>query len=417
MNKMLIFCTALMISGPAIAQKANVNKLRNKIDYATTPVAPDYSNVKPEDLAEFRTLIEPALTHEESKDNPDLWRYASRMKIHDMNEMLKAYQANGNKLVDAPAFYQNQADIVTYLETYNRLINTPNEKGKIKMKEEERIKERTFWQQHASKARTNLIVAASQNLADHPDKAIAYLDLYYKSASDPLFEGLQPSQLNSMPIEDTYYFYAQALKNSNADAAKIKEYLEKTMESKEYGKYACFELMDMDKKAGNMESWKQRAAIGTERYPEETAFSRMLLQQYINDKDYQKADALADKLIEQSKTSGNVDEYAYYFKAFNLFNQDKFEESYAAFVACEEVKPDFEDAYIGAGMSAWKLAQANSGKPASKEWYAKAISAYEKTRELIPDDPDKWGFALYACYNNSGNTAKAKEFKKYDHAQ
>ena len=32
---------------------------------------------------------------------------------------------------------------------------------------------------------------------------------------------------------------------------------------------------------------------------------------------------------------------------------------------------------------------------------------------MAPDNPDKWGYFLYAIYNNSGNAAKAKEFQKY----
>lgn len=415
MKRTLFFCAALTVSAAAFAQKSNVRKLEGMIDYATHPVNMDYSNLEPEKIQQIRTLITEALDNDESKDQPLLWKYASRLKIYDMNEMLKQYTANGNKLVDPKAFFQNQADVVTYLEKYNALINTPNEKGKIKMKAEERQKERTFWQQHAAKARTNLVSAASQSVNDDPAQTIKYLDLYYASANDSLFVGVSEKVMNPVDIADTYYIYATALRGIKADSSRVNEYLEKSLASKSYGKNAAFELMDADKEAGNMDAWKARCEKAINQYPDEGVFGRLLMQQYVNDSEWAKCDALADRLIERNKAANTVDEWPYYFKAVSLFSQEKYEDAYKAFETTATVKPDFVEAYTNAGTTAWKLAQTHATqKDVSKSWYAKAIENFEKARELAPDDSEKWGYSLYACYNNSGQTEKAKEFKQYD---
>jgi len=49
MKRTLIICAALLLmTGDAFAQKANVKKLKSKIEYASTPMALDFNNVEPE---------------------------------------------------------------------------------------------------------------------------------------------------------------------------------------------------------------------------------------------------------------------------------------------------------------------------------------------------------------------------------
>jgi len=414
MKRTFLLCATLLLLGDcAVAQKANVNKLKNKI--ASTPIKLDFSNLEAEKVQELRDLIEPALTNPESKDMHQLWEYAARMKMHDMNEMLQARAANNNQFADINAFFDNQYDIVAYCERYQQLITTPNAKGKLPLKEDEQTKKHNLMQQLASGPRGNLLVAASNMVNEQPEKAMKFLDLYYASFSDPLFADAPKKEGEEAQMNDSYYIYATALKNTKGDAAKRKEYLSKATASANYGKNALYELMEAAKADGDMATWKTLCDEAMNKYPDEGLFGRALLQQYVNDKEYDKATALADKLIANNEAQGKQDEWPYHFKAIANFNQDKLEVAYECFTKAAEAKPDFADAFSSAGTTAWKMAQ-NSAKDKQKstEWYNKAIENFEKAREAAPDRSDLWGYSLYAVYNNSGNTKKAAEFKKYD---
>lgn len=416
MNRVLLICAALALtSATATAQKANVKKLKSKIEWATTPVNMDYSNLDAEKVQELRDLIDPALTNPESKDEAILWKYAARMKMHDMNEQLKARAANNNEFTDANAFFQTQYDIVSYLEKYIKLLNTPNEKGKYDMKDEEREKERKLMQTMASNPRNNLFIAATNLVNTDPKKCADYLQLYYDSFENPLFKDVELKDEEKARVVDSYYIYATALKTAGADEAKVKEYLNKAIDSEQFGKNALYDLMDAEKKSGNMAGWSKLCEQAIDKFPQEGVFGRLLLQQYINDKKWDNVISLADKLIARNTENGVQDEWPYYFKAASYFSTDKLKEAYDAFVKCAEVKPEFADALSGAGKTAWKLAQDNATKKdVSKAWYQKAIDMFEKCRAVAPDNSDLWGYSLYACYNNTGNVAKAKEFKKYN---
>ena len=52
MKKILLICAALTLTGSAFAQKKNVNKVKNMIEYASTPISMDLSNLAPDKLAD-----------------------------------------------------------------------------------------------------------------------------------------------------------------------------------------------------------------------------------------------------------------------------------------------------------------------------------------------------------------------------
>ena len=94
MKRLLLICALAVFAASAFAQAKNVKKVKNYIENADTPIALDLSNAKPGMVEEYRALLEPALTDPESKDMADTWRYAARLKIYDMNQLLKEYAAN-----------------------------------------------------------------------------------------------------------------------------------------------------------------------------------------------------------------------------------------------------------------------------------------------------------------------------------
>ncbi|MCM1312072.1 MAG: hypothetical protein NC206_01000 [Bacteroides sp.] len=401
MRKLLFTCATLMASSAMFAQKANVTKAMSAITAATA----NQKEINYEKVAEAWELIQPAMTDPVSSVMPDTWYIAGRVKCLYMNKMLND-RAAGIEM-DMGEFFNNQYDIVTYFSKCDELEHTPNAKGKMPKE-----KYRTMNQTLATGPRQNLLIAASNLVNSDAKQCVKFLDLYFESFNDSLFHGIDLAAKDTMR-NDAKYIYATALKaeaKTATDTTKVMEAYEQSLSSKTYAKNACFELMQIYKNKGQMDMWEKYCNMGVEKFPEETMFPKVLIVEYMNAKKWAEATKLCESLIQNHPE----DEWAYYNKALIEFNQEKYEVALEEFLKTTEIKDDYVDAWMAAGKAAWKLAQDNAtNKELSKKYYATAIECFEKSRELEPGKPDLWGYSLYACYNNSGNIEKSKEFKQY----
>ena len=423
MKKILLICAALTLTGSAFAQKKNVNKVKSMIEYASTPISMDLSNLAPDKLAEMRELLANADKDPESANMPETYKYKGRLLIYDMNEMIKQRVANNNEFVDKKAFFLNQAALVKNFETLEKVMKTPNEKGKLPVKEEEYKKEHALAQQLATNPRNNLFIGASNLVYDDPAATVELLDAYYESFDNPLFEGLDLKNKDPYYKEGAY-IYATALKGAGGNEEKMLEYLNKALDSQN-GALACQDLITYYKDKGDKAKENEMYELATQKFPDQLIFVVNLIQNSIIDKKFDKAIEQADQAI-ANMTNGTIKtvdaegnhieaaRYPYYFRAVALYNLEKYEEAFAAFEKGVEFKNDYFDCIIGAGNTATRIASMNKDKKAvADSWYKKAISYYEKAKEMAPDQSDQWGYPLYASYYNSGNMAKAKEYQKY----
>ena len=99
MKKILLICAALTLTGSAFAQKKNVNKVKNMIEYASTPVSMDLSNLAPDKLAEMRELLANADKDPESANMPETYKYKGRLLIYALPISTRA---TGPSLAMAP---------------------------------------------------------------------------------------------------------------------------------------------------------------------------------------------------------------------------------------------------------------------------------------------------------------------------
>lgn len=421
MKRLLFIGIVLAMSAPAFAQKANVKKVKSKVDFASTPMNYDFSNVEADKVQELRELIDPALTDPESKDMADTWKYAARLKVYDMNQLLAQYQANGNQFPDPNAFFQNQYDVVKYYETYYQLMNTPNEKGKLPYKEDEMKAETEKAKIAAKGARVNLLIGATNLVYTNPTEAVKLLDLYYESIDNPLFEGMNlRAEDPNLPLG--YYTYAVALKATNGDEATYLDYLQKSLDT-DNGPLAAQDLLNYYKEKGDKENEKKVTEMAFEKFPNQIVFAVSLIQDEIQARNYDKAVELCnttiaridDGTIAKVDNNGNAVEsikWPYYFKAAALYNTEKYEPAYEAFLQLYEMVNDPE--YLSnAANCCTRIAYDTDKADVRASWYKKAIEYYETCESLVPDRPELWGVPLYTCYNNTGNTAKANAYKKY----
>ncbi len=429
MKRLILIGAVLALSAPAFAQKANLRKISNKVEYGTPPAAYDLSNVSAENLQEIRELSEPTLKDPETAENYKAWNYACRLKVWDMNHLLKEYQANNNTFPDPNKFFQNQYELLTYYLKYYDLLNTPNEKGKLPMKKEEMDKEVALAVQVAKGARSNLLIAASNMVYNNPEETVKMLDLFYKTEDHPMFASLNLKEDPQRAMG--YYIYAVALKKTGGDDAKYLEYLNKALDS-DNGALACQDLITYYKEKGDNENVKKMYEMGVQRYPNQIIFLINLIQTEFQAHNYDKAIELSEQTIAKiedgsipsTNEQGEKQEaikWPYYFKAVSLFNQQKYEEAYAAFEAASAVEDNFDN-LSGAANCAAQLGQRKGGsnKAEGNKWYDKAIELYGRCETEYPEQSDVWGIQLYVCWNNKASLnnsqemlKKAKAYEKY----
>lgn len=117
---------------------------------------------------------------------------------------------------------------------------------------------------------------------------------------------------------------------------------------------------------------------------------------------------------------------ARYGKAFVFFDQKKYDEAFAEYLKCTEIKSDYYDAWYQCGLCKYRQgyelnstvstiknnAEAEKAKEKARSLFGEAIPYFEKARECAPDEPMKWANELQQCYSVTGQKEKADEMDK-----
>lgn len=152
-----------------------------------------------------------------------------------------------------------------------------------------------------------------------------------------------------------------------------------------------------------------------------TDYIQMLLAYYQKDG--------MDKMMEYADAVLAVDPNLYianYGKAHVLFADKKYEEAFLVYKKCTEIKSDSYDSWYQCGLCKYREAldlnntissiknrmKAQETLENTKKLFGEAIPFFEKARECMPDDPEKWAYELKQCYTVTGNAAKAAEMSK-----
>jgi len=433
MKKTILAVLAIFVATAAFAQKANIKKVQRMLDYADPAIQIDLSNLAPEKREEMKKLIEEALVNPETENNFKTWEYKARLEVYDRIEIMAPYVANGNSFVDKDhmkRFFQNEKDIVVAFEKYYKLITTPDDKGKLPLKEDDFQKQKIIAQQASLASRTNLYVGATQFIYEDADFALDLLENYYKSFDDPLFAD-QDLKNTDPNYKESAYVYATALKEKNGVNDKVVELLEKSLDTHN-GAYACQELITYYRDKKDQANEIKYLKMAYEKYPKFLVFGVQYAETFLQHaaekpENYQEAIKICDTLIQRMKdgsvskvdANGNpIDDtnnyLIYYYKALSLFNTQHYKESYETFAEGDEMCPGHMDLVCGAGKAAFKYAFENiDNKEISNPMFEKAVEYFSKAEDAWPDKPEEWGYNLYVCYHNLGNDAMKQKYVKY----
>ena len=117
---------------------------------------------------------------------------------------------------------------------------------------------------------------------------------------------------------------------------------------------------------------------------------------------------------------------ARYGKGYKLFEQEKYDEAFAEYQKCTELKSDYYDAWYQCGLCKYRQGvalnstisgiknqvEAKKALEKTKGLFGEAIPFFEKARECAPDEPQKWAYELRQCYDVTGQKEKAAEMDK-----
>ena len=411
-------CAALALGASAFAQKSNLRKIEN-ITYGVT----NLNTLDPAKWDEIKQLVSEAKDNPETAENHQTYEWLIKAYGYDRFKMLTEYQANGNKFTDMKAFFINEKNIVDACNKYYTLIQTPNEKGKLPIKEKELEIQKLWTKENANASRGNLYVGATQYVYSEPQTSVDLLESYYATFDSPIFEAdnLKETDKN---YKESSFVYASALKGAGAPQEKVVEWMEKSLQTQN-GALACQELINYYRDKEDKANQERYLQYGFENFKQTNIFGINLAQNAINERDFDKTISICDVLIQRQEDgstpindeNGNLMEnvwFPYYFKAVALFNTEKFDLAHEAFAYGDEKCPGHSELVIGAGTSAAKYGNDHfTDKAVCKPWFEKAVNYFKKAEENWPELSDQWGYQLYACYHNLENKAMEAQYKKY----
>lgn len=396
--KKVLLCALVMAAGTAFAQKSNLNKA----NVALTAFNANPKELKYEKLDEAWGLIQLAMEHPQTAVMADTWNTAARIQVFYMNKMLNDRNVTGE--LDTKKFFENQKQIVELYSKCDELEHTPNNKGKLPKEVY-----RPLNQQVAKGARANLRNAGGMLAVSDPDLSIMYINYYNESAKNSIFTGLTDIADPDSVVGDINYYLATAYKTKGDEENAIVA-LEKSLTSKQYGKFACGELVMLCDKLGKTEMKDKYIKYGYDNYKDMSQYGQWLLTSLLEKQDWDASLVLCDEMI----TTFPDDKFAYYNKGRVLYELKKYAEATDAYARAAEVDSDNAEALSMAGRSAMMIAQVNqSNKTVREEALNNAIGFFQRVESAYPEKSDLYGYELYVCYTNLNQPAKAKPYKQY----
>ena len=174
----------------------------------------------------------------------------------------------------------------------------------------------------------------------------------------------------------------------------------------------------------NLEGYKAALATARTKFPDDEQFIRLELQEYLDNKQYDKAMQSLDLAI--SKEPDN--KVFYYIKGFIQQNEMKERENARiSYAKALEIDPQYHDALYMTGLSYVEEANAiteemnklnlnqtkqyDALKKKQQDKFKEALPFFEKAEQLKPDDLDTLK-ALKEVYYRTGNNAKSMEMNK-----
>ncbi len=261
------------------------------------------------------------------------------------------------------------------------------------------------------------------------DGAAAALDKYANFAKTyPLVADDDAVKNPQYPVSQfafNLYYTAYEMK----DAADCDKYYKQALEydDPESKNFVINSRPQLYRELGDTVKWKQALEDVVRDYPESDAAGTAMqnLLSLASAQGPEEMARVADEMLAAQPSS----KVANYGKGYSLFTQEKYEEAFEYFKKATELDPEYEEAFMMAGMSLYRKALANyyeyidnkafksnaameeAENKYVKSYFSQAKEYFEKCKELAPERVDDWAGPLQNIYSNLGEKEKAAEMQ------
>lgn len=410
MKKLLCIAAMLLPMCSLMAQNSLIYKAQAKFDEGK--------------MDEAWAAIEPALTSGKTKNLAGAYNFAGVIQGKILSaEITKAAQ---KQPLDTMKFINALDKSVEYFEKSYKLDNAPDEKGKIKPKYNNNAEAPFQSNTKMISQMMNYYAYAGQFLNANGNQKGAY-DAFEKFIEMPKSSVFTKQQADSIykANANEYYtiaFYATLLgyqiKDYDRALKHIDFALQDTAQKNKNDLYFIKAQSLLQKK--DTAAWVKCATEAITALPNNTQFVQNLLYYYnikhLNDE----AVATAKDLVAKAPNNKN----AWYSAGCIYLNQTKdFDKARECLQKALELDPNFPDAnynlgvtYVNELISKKDQFVTNPRNPQYKtdvekvkDYYRKALTYFEKTRELVPDQPKVWALSLKNIYYNLEMKDKEKK--------
>lgn len=400
--KRISFSMILLMAGAVSFAQVKTVKEARSIASETNP-----------DFAKAQQLINEALVNPETKDDAATWDAAGfiQKRINE-KEMENQYL---RKPYDTLQVYASSLNMFNYYFKCDELAQLPDAKGKVKNKYRKPNSATLLIE------RPNLINGGITYFnQDENKKALDFFAMYLEGASNPIFEGHNLVQTDTLMAQVGYFATLAAVKAE--DYPSVLKYYKYAEDDAEYGKYVI-EFASLAYKAqADTAQWINTLKEGFNKYPDHNYFFGNLVDYYSNTNKFEEAMQFADGMIAMDPENT----FYLYVKAYLYHNMKDYDNAIEYYKKTIAADPNYAEAYSNLGLIYCQKAQdfsdnattdMNSAQYAQeqeeiKKFYQEAKPYYEKTRELKPEQQDLWAQGLYRVYYNLNMGTEFEEIEK-----
>ncbi len=393
-----------------------------RIDEAITAKINEKTATDDEVIAECKkgqSLIRKAIKSGAIDDNKlgEAYKISADMANHINTAILKK---NENKEpIDTAFFFTNLKTMTAALQ--GEVKNTKVTKGEAG--NEKYLKGRMF--NLAQCGNFYLYAAQINGEGKNYDKALEAFDIALNYGK--MYPEVADQVKLSIP-NDRIAFHAFHIAHEGKKFDKMDELYDQAVQYADGAEVTKQVKIESYRERGDTASWANYIREMTIKEPEKNeTYIQMLISYYIKkDKEAGPDSNQMMKYVDDVIASNPNILMAHYGKAYRYFEQEKYDEAFAAYKKCTEIKDDYYDAWYQCGLCKYRQALALNSKVSSiknqveakktlektKGLFGEAIPFFEKARECAPDEPQKWAFELRQCYSVTGQAAKAAEMDK-----
>jgi len=403
--KRVLFILAAALSFSAVsAQTMDEKALKKATKVAQNVVKNAKSELQKEDgnLNSAKQAIDKAMKDPLTKDWSETWAVAAT--VYE-----QMYKKENNKTYlaqpyDTVAMYDYLIKWYDYAIKADALEQIPNAKGKTS------TATRDKFGAELDRNRTNLINGGIFYFNHRQDYSMAYnvFAKYYEVCNADLLASYNDNpQYADYAVQFAYFPTIAAMQME--DYEKVLTFCDLGITDEENGescyRFKCIALQKLNRQ----DEWIEALKEGINLFPTEDFYYMQLLAYY----DEQENMEEMTRFVEEMLVAAPEKAYNHYVSGYVKQNKKDYAGAIEAYKNAIERNPELTEAYINCGLcymieaNDYMDTQSNlkfnskeykAAIEKEKTYYQDAMPYFEKVRELIPDETNKWGLQLYQIY-------------------